>query len=301
MPWSIHRSDAPASRPGPRRLVVLVVRNITDHHTMLVAAGVAFYSMLALIPALIAVVAVYGLVADPSDVEPQLQRLTEALPRDAANLLISQLESVTSAEPVGITLGLAASLVAVLWAISNAMNALVMAIRIAHERPSPHNWFQGRVFALWLSLVAVVVVAATLWLVVALPQVLGSADVATRIRQAIEIGRWPLAVLVSGLAQILLYRTVLGRREGTWHSITLGVVSSTLIWVGGSVGLSVFVNNVGRVESTFGTLGAVAVLMVWLYVSAFAVLFGAEIDGAVAHHLPRTRVVTHLEDHKYVA
>jgi len=260
------------------------VRNVTAHHTLLVASGVAFTCVFGLIPAMIAVVAVYGLVAEPSDVESNLRPLVDALPEDAGQLLIEQLQNVTVIDGTEITVGLAFGLIGVAWAISSAINAMVMAIRIAHEVPSPHNWIQGRLFALRLSLVAVFAVSAMIWLVVVLPPVLDEANVGGAYRWAVSIGRWPVTLIVSTTALSLFYRSVVGHRTGRFHFVSWGAMVATLMWVLSTFGLSVVYSYFGRIESTFGSLGAVAALMAWLYLSALAALIGAEIDGARFDH-----------------
>ncbi|MEM7141940.1 MAG: YihY/virulence factor BrkB family protein [Actinomycetota bacterium] len=257
-----------------------LVRNMTAHHTLLVASGVAFTCVFGLIPAMIAVVSVYGLVAEPSDVESNLRPLVDALPEDAGNLLIEQLENVTTIDGAEITVGLALGLFGVLWAISSATNSMVMAIRIAHEVPSPHNWVQGRIFALKLSVVAVVSVAAMIWFVVVLPPVLEDRDVGGSFELLLSIGRWPLVLVVSTVTLALLYRAVVGHRTGRFHFISWGAIVATVIWVICTIGLGVVYSWFGQLESTFGSLGAVAALMGWLYLTALAALIGAEIDGA---------------------
>lgn len=260
--------------------LVTLVRNITAHHTLLVASGVAFSCVFGLIPAMIAVVAVYGLVASPADVESNVRPLVDALPQDAGELLIEQLQNVTAVDDTEVTLGLALALIGVAWAISSAINAMAMAVRIAHEMPSPHNWIQGRIFALKLSLIAVLAVAAMIWLVVVLPPVLESADVGGIMHWVISIGRWPLVMLVSATALALFYRSIVGHRTGRFHFISWGAIVATVVWVLSTIGLTWIYAYFGRIESTFGSLGAVAALMAWLYLTALAALIGAEIDGA---------------------
>lgn len=247
---------------------------------MLVASGVAFSCVFGLIPAMVAVVAVYGLVASPSDVESHVRPLVDVLPEEAGQLLIEQLQNVTQVDGREITLGLVIALIGVAWAISNAINAMVMAVRIAHEMPSPHNWIQGRIFALRLSVVAVITVAAMIWLIVVLPPVMDDANIGGVYRWVVSIGRWPLTLVVSMTALSLFYRSVVGHRTGRFHFISWGAIIATVIWVASTFGLSVVYGYVGRIESTFGSLGAVAALMAWLYLSALAALIGAEVDGA---------------------
>ncbi len=256
---------------------------MTAHHTMLVASGVAFTCVFGLIPAMIAVVAVYGLVAAPADVESHLRPFIEALPKDAGELLIDQLQNVTQVDDAEITIGLALGLFGVLWAISSALNAMVMAVRIAHEMPSPHNWLQGRVFAMKLSFVAVLATASMIWLVVVVPPLLDRANVGGAYRWAVSIGRWPVVIIVTMTALALFYRSVVGHRTGRYHFISVGAIVGTTIWVLSTYGLSVAYGYIGRIESTFGSLSAVAALMAWLYLTALAALIGAEVDGARFH------------------
>ena len=277
-------------------VVVALGRNITRHHTMLIAGGVAFSCVLGLVPALIAIVAVYGLVASPSDVESNLGPLIEVLPAEASELLIDQLTDVTAVSDAKITIGLVIGLVGVAWAVSNILNSMVMGIRIAHEMPSPHTWVRGRIFALKLSLVAVLATAMMIWFVVALPRVLDRADLGGATRWVISIGRWPLVVLISATALALLYRIVVGHRTGRYHAVSIGALVGTTIWVLSTYGLSLAYDHIGRLESTFGTLGAVAVLMVWFYLSVLSALVGAEVDGLVHRGTPTGVETTHLED-----
>lgn len=271
-------SDLPGGVPV--RLVRRLVSAITVHHTMLAAAGVAFYCALAVVPALTGVVAVYGLVASPDDVAEQLEPLTDALPAEAGELLVAQLEAVTRVGSAGNAIGLAISVVGVLWLISNAVNAMVMSIRLAHERRSPHNWIQGRIFALTLSAVAVVVVAAVLWLVIALPAVLDGTRADAWLESLLQVARWPAVIIVGVASQTVLYRLVLGP-GALRYRVSIGAFAGTAMWIAGTAAMGVFMSNVDRLESTFGSLGTVAVLLFWFYLSALAVLLGAEIDAAM--------------------
>ena len=144
--FEVEPSVADEAAPPLRHQWVFAVqlgRRITQHHTLLLASGVAFSSVLGLIPALVGVVSVYGLVAAPEDVESNLKPLTTALPQEAATLIVNQLRNVTEISSPQVTVGLIAGLIGVMWAISNAVNAVVMAIRVAHEIPRPHTWVRA--------------------------------------------------------------------------------------------------------------------------------------------------------------
>ena len=276
---SIGADEAGSSLRRPWRFAVQLAHEITEHHTLLIASGVAFSSVLGLLPALVAVVSVYGLVASPEDVESNLGPLTTALPQDAADLVVNQLRNVTEISSSQVTIGLVIGVIGVVWAISNAINATVMAIRVAHEMPSPHNWVQGRLFALKLSLIAVLATTSSIWLVVALPDWLDRYRLTSDLERLIQVVRFPAVIATSALSIAMLYRAVVAHRSGRYRFMSVGAIVGTVIWVGSTIGLSVVYNSIGQIDSTFGSLGAVAALMVWFYLSAVAVLIGAEIDG----------------------
>ena len=125
--------------------------------------------------------------------------------------------------------------------------------------------------------------AAMLWLVVVLPPLMEDANIGGAYRLGVSIGRWPLVFLVSMTALALFYRAVVGHRTGRFQFISWGAIAATVIWVLSTIGLQVVYSWIGQLESTFGSLGAVAALMAWLYLSALAALIGAEVDGARYH------------------
>ena len=279
--------DAVPSLRHPWHFATQLGRRITEHHTLLIASGVAFSSVLGLLPALVAVVSVYGLVAAPEDVESNLKPLTTALPRDAADLIANQLRNVTEISSSQVTVGLVIGLVGVAWAISNAVNAVVMAIRVAHEMPSPHTWIKGRLFALKLSLVAVLATTTSIWLVAGLPNRLGRFGPSDDVEHLMQVARFPTVIATSALSIAVLYRAVVGVRSGRYRFISIGAIIGTVIWVASTIGLTAAYSHIDQLDSTFGSLGAVAALMVWIYLSAVAVLVGAEVDGLLhrGHHL----------------
>jgi membrane protein len=264
---------------GAWRIVVDVFDRMSRHHTMLLAAGVAFTSAFGLVPTLVVIVAIYGLAASPADVESQLRDLTDALPDTARDLVIDELEGVTAAGNTEITIGLVVGLLGAAYAVSSVVNSVVIALRVAHEVPSPHNWVQGRLFALRLSALGVLATSAMIWFVVVFPRVLDAARVGGSVDRVLEIARWPLAVGASCAALAILYRVVVGQR-GDVMGVSVGAASGTAIWVLSTYGLGVAYDNVDRLQNTFSTLGAVAALLIWLYLSALAVLIGAEVDAA---------------------
>jgi len=268
-------------RPGFWRLVRQFASNVSDHHTLLAAAGVAYYFALALVPAVVAIVSVYGLVAEPNEVADQLEPLTSALPSEAGQLVVTQLRGVTSIGDGRVGISLAIGLFGLLWLVSNAFNSSVMAIRIAHARRSPHNWVQGRIFALKLSAVAMAVTTIVIWGVIAFPRTLEAAGFTDGARPWLEAARWPMVLVLASMSLGWIYRMVVGPSVRT-RARVVAVGIGGAIWISGTFGMTVAAGSADRLQATFGSLGAVAVLLIWLYLSASSMLLAAEAESVLA-------------------
>lgn len=277
------RPDGHKGRRRPRfwKLFRRFTSNVSDHHTLLAAAGVAYFFALALVPAVVAIVSIYGLVAEPHEVADQLEPLTDALPDEAGKLVVTQLRGVTSIGEGRVGISLAIGLFGLLWLVSNAFNSSVMAIRIAHARRSPHNWVQGRIFALKLSLVAMVVTTVVIWSVIALPRTLEAAGLTDGARPWLEVARWPLVLVLASVSLGWIYRMVVGPATRTGARV-VAVGIGGIIWIGGTFGMSVAAASADQLQATFGSLGAVAVLLIWLYLSASSMLLAAEAESVLA-------------------
>ena len=277
------RSDGHQDHRRPRfwRLFRQFTSNVSDHHTLLAAAGVAYFFALALVPAVVAIVSIYGLVAEPYEVADQLEPLTDALPDEAGKLVVTQLRGVTSIGEGRVGISLAIGLFGLLWLVSNAFNSSVMAIRIAHARRSPHNWVQGRIFALKLSLVAMVVTTVVIWSVIAFPRTLEAAGLTDGARPWLEVARWPLVLVLASMSLGWIYRMVVGPATRTGARV-IAVGIGGIIWIGGTFGMSVAAASADQLQATFGSLGAVAVLLIWLYLSASSMLLAAEAESVLA-------------------
>jgi membrane protein len=282
-----------ATRPGevPARgwLDVLkrTVRGIRDTHASIVAAGVAFYAFLALVPALIAVVAIYGLVANPADVKSQITSFTDALPRDAQRLLSNQLASITRRAGSGTGIAAIIAIAGALWSASSGIAALNTGLTVVNREQETRGFLKKRILALALTLFAVAGVLVMLALVVALPSVLESIDITGVGSTLLELARWPLlaVVLLVGLAVIFRYGPQ--RRRPRWRWVSPGAVLAMLVGLAASIGFSIYVSLLGNYNKTYGALGAIIIMLLWLYLMAFAVLFGAAMNAELEHQTER--------------
>lgn len=263
---------------GPRTLLA-AWRRSSSNHVPLLAAGVAFYGFVALFPALIAAVLLYGLVASPQTVADQSATLTDALPADAASLLTGQMESIVATSRSSLGLGLVIAVLAALWSASGGIANLVTAINLVFDADETRGFVRRKLLSLGLTVGAIVFIVLALALVAVAPAVLDAVDALRSWRWLLEIARWILLLLVVAGALAVLYRVAPGHEVRNSRS---AVLAATILWLLASVGFSLYVDNFASYGKTYGALAGVVALLLWLWVSTYAILFGAEIEAAAA-------------------
>lgn len=262
-------------------IVVRVVLEVREDRLLLMAAGVAFYALLALFPALIALVTLYGLIADPLEVQSHLLWVTRMLPPAAADLVREEIRDTVSAEKSGLSLGLVVSLSAAIWTASGSVNALIMALNSAYEEQEERNFWRLRGLVLLFTLGALLLGILVLGFVVVIPPVLELIGLRSFGAQLISLLRWPLLALLMMVALSLFYGYGPDRVPRRFNWVSWGAVVTTALWLSGSGLFSLYVANFGSFNKTYGTLGGGIVLLLWLFLSAFLVLLGAEINSEI--------------------
>jgi len=272
---------AAAQAAHVRSLAAKLPARIREHNLTLVAAGVAFYGFLAIVPALIAFVSIYGLVADPEQVTRQVKDLGSSLPAEVQNFLIFQLTSIVNANQGGVTVATVVAIALALWSASGGMAALITGIHVAHEADEPKGFVVKRGKALLLTLAAIVFLGIVVFLIVAVPPLLDSAGLGNAGRIAFNVLRWPVLVVVMVIGVGLLYRlSVKDAPRGRLGFLTPGVVVATVGWVIASALFAAYTANFASYGKTYGALASIVVVLLWLWLSALVLLMGAEVDGA---------------------
>ena len=262
-------------------------KEIKTDNVTLIAAGVAFYSMLAIFPALIAVVTIYGLVAEPADVQRQVASFAESMPPGAGDLLTAQLDQIVRTSQRSLSIALVISLAAALWSASAGTQSLIKGLNIIYDEEESRGFVMLRGLALVLTIGAMVVALGALALIAVAPALLGELGLQRAGELAISIGRWPALVVLVAVALAVLYRLGPDRANPRLHWMSWGAVIAIVLWVAISAGFSFYVSNFGKYGQTYGSLGAVIVLLLWLWLSALAVLIGAELDAEIEREAVR--------------
>jgi membrane protein len=256
-----------------------VKTEVKEDNATLLAAGVAFYAMLAIFPAIIAVVTIYGMVADPAQVESQVSEFAKSLPAGADQLLTEQLKSVTSAGRQSLSIGLVVSLLAVLWTASGGVQGLVKGLNLVYDEKESRGFLKLRGLSLLLTLGAILMAVVAIALVAVFPAVVGDLGLGQTGELAASIARWVVLALLVLSAFAVLYRYAPDRANPRWRWVSGGAMVALVLWLLGSIGFSWYVENFGKYNQTYGALAAVIILLLWLFLSAFVVLLGAEFDA----------------------
>lgn len=249
----------------------------------LVSAGVAFYWMLALFPAMAALISLYGLFADPADVQQQMDAVAFLMPVEVAQVIKDQLIAIVQAAPSGLSLGVLVSLAITIYSATKGTTAIIQALNIAYEEEDRPSFVRNFLLALGLTLVGIFVFLVALGLIVLLPFVLRAVFLDVEVEWLMLIARW---VLLAALIFVLLmgvYRVAPNRRPPKLKWLVPGAALATLLWIAGSLIFAWYVQAFGSYNKTYGSIGAVIVTLLWLYVSAYIVLLGAELNSEIEH------------------
>ncbi len=272
------RATSPTQIPGQgwRQVGRRIVAEIKEDNIPVVAAGVAFYAWIALVPTLIALLMIYGLIADAGTISDQIGQATSQLSADTAAVIEEPIRSATQVD--GLSIGLVLALLGVLWSASGGMDGLVKGINIAYDE-DPRSFPRRRGLAILLTLGAIVFVVLLVGLVGVVPPVIEALGLGTVGTVLAQVVRWllVLVLMLAGLA--VVYRLAPHREDPQLQWVSVGAGIATLLWLLGSVGFSFYVSTFGSYNETYGGLAGVVVLNLWLFLSAFCVLLGAEINS----------------------
>ncbi|MCW2720874.1 YihY/virulence factor BrkB family protein [Pseudonocardia sp.] len=261
------------------QIVRRAMRESSDDNVSMLAGSVAYFVFLALFPGLIAAVTLYGLVADPAQIERQVGSLTSMLPREIQPLIVSQLTSIVSGSHGALGVGLVVSLLVALWSASSGTSSLIEAVNLAYDEKETRNFVRRRGLALLLTLGGLVFVLLALALVAVVPLVLNILHLGLVAAVVAQVLRWVLLVVLVILALAVVYRVAPDRDAPKFRWVSPGSIVATVLWIVGSAAFSFYVDYFSNYNKFYGALAGVVVLLLWLYLTCYIVLLGAEINA----------------------
>jgi membrane protein len=261
--------------------------SLAEDNLSIVAAGVAFYGLLAIVPALAAIVAIYGLFVSPAMIQEQFTGLSGILPAEARQLLGEQMQRIAGTADRTLGWTAAGSLLFALFSAMKGATALIAALNIAYDEREDRGFIRLYLLALALTVGGILFAIASLALVAVFPVVVGYLPLPEAWRTALALLRWPVLAVLVMAALAVVYRYAPARRPAKWRWISWGSVAATVLWLIGSVLFSLYVARFAGYNETYGSLGAIVVLLMWFYLSAYVMLLGAEFNAETEHQTAR--------------
>ncbi|ANY81190.1 hypothetical protein BB934_25680 [Microvirga ossetica] len=258
---------------------------------MAVAAGVTYYALLAMFPAIAALVSIYGLFADPATIQGHLDALSGVLPSGAMDIVREQVTRIATAGGGKLGLSFLIGLVLSLWSANAGMKAMIDALNIVYDEEEKRSFLKLNLESLAFTLGAIAFLLLALAGIVVLPIILSLVGLGSGLEWLLALARWPilLACVVLGLS--VLYRYGPSRDKAEWKWVTPGGLVAAVLWLVVSMLFSWYVANFGSYNETYGSLGAVIGFMTWIWISGIVVLVGAEINAEMEHQTARDTTV----------
>ena len=284
-------AEAPAFtlRGRLRHIALRVWREAISDHIGVVAAGCAFYGMVALFPAISLLVSTYGLLFDVATVEPQIEYLRELIPEETHDLVTGRVHEVVSSPRPRLEFGALVSLGVLIWSASAGTRSLMSSLTLARGGIETRHMLRFHLTAMLLTLGTIFAVGVAMALMLALPLIL---DFTGTLIEETALIRLAGLLLVLGVVQLgiaLLYRYGPAQRPPRFRLFTPGSVMATGLWAAASVGFRWYVAEFATYDRIYGPLGASVVLLLWFYIAGYAILLGAALDVALEESSARRR------------
>ncbi|MBV8755553.1 MAG: YihY/virulence factor BrkB family protein [Hyphomicrobiales bacterium] len=265
-------------------------QRLNDDRILAIAAGVTFYALLAIFPAIAALVSIYGLFADPVTIAQHLDDISGMVPGGAIDVIRGQLESLTSKGNSALGLAFVVGLAISLWSANSGVKAMMDALNVAYAEREKRGFFRLNATSFMFTLAGIAAIIIGLGALVVMPLMIQYLGLDSQ-KWVAEAIKWPVLLVVVMLAISLLYRYAPSRREAKWRWITWGSAAATIGWIAISILFSWYAANFGSYNKTYGSLGAVVGFMTWIWLSVTIILLGAELDAEMERQTERDTTV----------
>jgi len=259
-------------------ILLRVWENIGEDRVILVAAGVTFYCLLAIFPAIAALVAIYGFFSDPSSISSVVDKISGVMPGGALDIIRTQMNQVASQGPSKLGVAFVIGFLVSLWSANAGIKSIFDALNLVYDEPEKRGLIRLNLVSLAFTVAAILFILVAIAFIAALPAVASSQLQGTAALIA-QIIRWPILFVVVAVGIALVYRYGPSRAEPQWRWITWGSAFAAVAWIAVSIAFSWYAANFGSYNKTYGSLAAIVVFMTWLWLSIAVILIGAEIDA----------------------
>jgi membrane protein len=277
------RSPSEIPKRGWKDILLRTKQQIGKDNLSIVASGVAFWVFLSLFPGIAAAISILGLVMDPTDVERFVGSAGSVLPPDALRIVEQQVHAVASSPKQTLGISLLVSVGVALWTATAGVKALMNALNIAYEEKERRGFFRYYGMAILLTVGSAFFLLFALALVAALPAALELLPIPSIVAKVLGFGGWVILAAAMMLLLSVMYRFGPSRSKPQWQWVSWGAGVATFLWLVGSALFSLYVTKFGDYNKTYGALAAIVILLTWLYLTAFVILLGAELNAEMEH------------------
>lgn len=271
-----------------KKVLIGTYDGINRDRILATAAGVVFYGLLAIFPAVTALVSSYGLFADPSTISDNLHSLALMLPAGSFGIVQDEIGRVLAKANSSLSLVFIFGLLLAIWSANAGVKAILDALNVAYGETERRSFVRLNLISLAFTVTALVAVLVMVGAVVGVPLALAHLGLDTQARLLVQIGRWPVLALVSFAALLVLYRYGPSRVTPRWRWLVAGALAAVFLWLVGSALLSLYLSNFANYTATYGSLGAAIGLMTWMWMSAIIILVGAELNSEIERRASRS-------------
>ena len=258
---------------------------INEDRLLAIAAGVVFFGLLAIFPAITALVSFYGLFANPSTIAANLQSLALMLPEGSFQIVQDQIARVLAKGNTELGATFLFGLGLALWSANAGVKALIDALNVAYGEREKRGLLPLNLLSLAFTIGGIIALLLMVAAVVAFPLMLDHLGLGPQSKLIFSLARWPLLFLILWGALGLLYRFGASREHPRWEWLNVGTLAAALLWIVGSSLLSWYLSNFANYNATYGSLGAAIGLMTWMWMSAIIVLWGAELNSEIEREM----------------
>lgn len=277
------RSPSEIPVRGLRDVLWRVYSEVLADRVTLIAAGVTYYIVLAMFPGMGVLVSIYGLLTDPADLAKQMIFLGDVLPPGAYDLLVPQLDALAHKGRSELSLAFLASLLIAFWSATSGVKALFDAMNVAYGEVEKRSFVHVTLLAFAFTLAAILTLVLLVALVGVVPEILKALYLDAWAETLARIARWPVILLITGAATLVIYRYGPSREKAKFRWLTWGAAFSTISWALTTTGFSIYLLNFATYNATYGTLGALVAFMIWIWLSVVIMIVGAELNAELEH------------------
>ena len=266
-------------------------REMQSDRLLSIAGGVSFFVLLAIFPAISALVSAYGLLFSPGTITNNLSLLNDVVPDNVLSIVHEQASRIASNSGSALSIGIVVGILVSLWSAMSGVKAMIDGLNVIYEQKETRNFVKLNLVALAFTLAGFAAFLLAIASIIVLPLVLSPIGLGSLSQTLTRIARWPVLLIVLLIGLAVLYRYAPDRRAARWQWVSVGSLFAAMTWIVSSFLFSWYLASFANYNATYGSLGAAVGVMIWLWISTTVMLLGAELNAEIEHQTARDSTV----------